>query len=320
MRSTRGPPVLAQSKPWATTSDLQGAKRDIHGKKLKSVMFSGRVHVVLIPSISEYVSAGLADVIWWADEEYKNFKQGALMEVKEFMENSHITDSKEAVKKLYLVSDEEREADRAAVAAMERPRSQQQQQEFESNSSKSNKSLNRKDSGLGNYPQCDTLEMVHDKSQVARDTINIAQANDNQDSQVPASPSSTATTSSEDNSINSHESSYSSQVPSFANCRKSNFVHMNSMIKSQSFTAGSSSRSDTSKSANEDEKGYIERTLFKSKTDLDLVHQHGPKNGLSIHDSAHFTIAESNGSGKQKGNKHLHSQPKQLHPLALLAV
>jgi hypothetical protein len=64
-------------------------------------MFSARVHIILIPSISEYEAAGLASFLWWDDDDYKDFKQSALNEVKDFMIAKSITDSKEAIRILY---------------------------------------------------------------------------------------------------------------------------------------------------------------------------------------------------------------------------
>lgn len=89
------------NKPYATTGNLQEHKHDLFGNKLKSVMFSARVHVILIPSITEYESAGLAQYLWWEDDDYKDFKQSALKEVKDYMIEKSISDSKEAIKLLY---------------------------------------------------------------------------------------------------------------------------------------------------------------------------------------------------------------------------
>jgi hypothetical protein len=89
------------NKPWATTGNLLDTKHDIYGNKMKSVMFSARVHVILIPSISEYEAAGLAPLLWWADDDYKEFKLSALQEVKDYMTSHSLTDSKEAIKNLY---------------------------------------------------------------------------------------------------------------------------------------------------------------------------------------------------------------------------
>lgn len=97
--------MVGNGKPWATTNNLLESKQDIYGNKLKSVMFSARVHVVLIPSISEYEAAGLAPAIWWNDDDYKVFKQSALNEVKEYMKDKNITDSKEAIKQLYQITE-----------------------------------------------------------------------------------------------------------------------------------------------------------------------------------------------------------------------
>lgn len=64
-------------------------------------MFSARVHVILIPSITEYEAAGLASSLWWGDDDYKDFKQSALQEVKDYMVEKSISDSKEAIRILY---------------------------------------------------------------------------------------------------------------------------------------------------------------------------------------------------------------------------
>src|SRR5437016_1402766 len=96
---------VALGKAWATTGNLQDHKHDFYGNKLKSVMFSARVHVILIPSINEYEAAGLAPALWWCDDDYKVFKQNALQEVKDYMIESSITDSKEAIKILYQKMD-----------------------------------------------------------------------------------------------------------------------------------------------------------------------------------------------------------------------
>ncbi|RYH16179.1 hypothetical protein EON65_30530 [archaeon] len=69
------------------------------------MMFSARVHVVLIPNISEYVAAGLATYLWWTEEEYKVFKQDALQELKSFMHCREISSTKEALRVIYLVND-----------------------------------------------------------------------------------------------------------------------------------------------------------------------------------------------------------------------
>lgn len=99
---SEGPPLVHNGlKPWATTGNLQEHKHDLFGNKLKSVMFSARVHVILIPSIGEYEAAGLAEQLWWCDDDYKDFKQNALQEVKEYMSFKSLNDSKLAIKILY---------------------------------------------------------------------------------------------------------------------------------------------------------------------------------------------------------------------------
>ncbi len=99
--------LLNSRKLWSTMNDLQQTSRqDIFGIKRKSVMFSARVHVVLIPSITEYETAGLASLMWWTDDDYRMFKQYALEEVKDFMLRFKILDSKEAIRRLYQYPDD----------------------------------------------------------------------------------------------------------------------------------------------------------------------------------------------------------------------
>lgn len=99
---------------WGTTGDLQDTTTSRHHShppqppqpRKKSVMFSARVHVVLIPNISEYVAAGLASYLWWTEDEYKVFKQDALHELKSFMSCREISSTKEALRVIYQVGDD----------------------------------------------------------------------------------------------------------------------------------------------------------------------------------------------------------------------
>jgi hypothetical protein len=100
--ATEGPPMVNNmNRLWATTGNLQEHKQDIFGNKLKPVMFSARVHVILVPSITDYESAGLTNDLWWKDDDYTQFKQSALKEVRNFMIEKAITNSKDAIKILY---------------------------------------------------------------------------------------------------------------------------------------------------------------------------------------------------------------------------
>jgi hypothetical protein len=100
--ATEGPPMVNNmNRLWATTGNLQDHKQDIFGNKLKPVMFSARVHVILVPSITDYESAGLTNDLWWKDDDYTQFKQSALKEVRNFMIEKSITNSKDAIKILY---------------------------------------------------------------------------------------------------------------------------------------------------------------------------------------------------------------------------
>jgi len=100
--ATEGPPMQNNmNRLWATTGNLQEHKQDLFGNKLRPVMFSARVHVILVPSITDYENAGLTNDLWWKDEDYTQFKQSALKEVKNFMIEKSISNSKDAIKILY---------------------------------------------------------------------------------------------------------------------------------------------------------------------------------------------------------------------------
>lgn len=99
--TSEGPPLHAQSKPWATTGDLT-SRVDLNGNRIKKVKFSTRVHVVQIPTIEVYERQGIADLIWWKECEYDSFKQEAVNELRSFMCSSKISDSKLAISKLYI--------------------------------------------------------------------------------------------------------------------------------------------------------------------------------------------------------------------------
>lgn len=88
---------------WSTTGDLQST--DMNQKRIKSVAFSIRVNVVLIPTILEYENAGLTDQLWWNEDDYRVFKVEALEELRHFMYVNRIRDQKLATHKLYAVNE-----------------------------------------------------------------------------------------------------------------------------------------------------------------------------------------------------------------------
>ena len=95
---------MVASKQWSANNTTNTHDNHYTSRK-KSVIFSARVHVILIPCIAEYESANLAHLMWWNDDDYKIFKQDALMEVKEFMYKCKINDSKDAIRRLYQQGD-----------------------------------------------------------------------------------------------------------------------------------------------------------------------------------------------------------------------
>jgi hypothetical protein len=67
----------------------------------KQVRFSAAVRVVLIPTVAEYRQVGLADLMWWSDCHYSEFKTSAVNELKEYMTKHTGSNAKEAIKALY---------------------------------------------------------------------------------------------------------------------------------------------------------------------------------------------------------------------------
>ncbi len=117
------------SRTWSTTGDLN-VRQDLNGKRIKSVKFTGRVYVILIPSIAEYERCGVADLLWWRDEDHQAFKAEALEELKHFMEVNRITDCKTAIHKLYFNPEPESlpQEKQSQANNLELPQPQQPQQ------------------------------------------------------------------------------------------------------------------------------------------------------------------------------------------------
>lgn len=66
------------------------------------INFNNAVRVVLIPTREEYRAAGLSDVMWWDDSDYKNFKDSALTELRNLVQKrGSKLDTKTALMILY---------------------------------------------------------------------------------------------------------------------------------------------------------------------------------------------------------------------------
>ncbi len=76
-------------------------------KPTKSVHFNPSVHVVLIPTVMEYVLAGLADLLWWSEADYAHFKHEAVQEMVKYMLGHTALNAKEVIRLLYQPNEEE---------------------------------------------------------------------------------------------------------------------------------------------------------------------------------------------------------------------
>jgi len=90
-------------RSWATTGDLSAeynrpSEANIGKKRIK---FSPSVRVVLIPTIIEYIEANIGDMIWWSEQDYRVFKQDAVLELKEYLIKCPNDSAKQAIKNLY---------------------------------------------------------------------------------------------------------------------------------------------------------------------------------------------------------------------------
>jgi hypothetical protein len=65
------------------------------------INFNNAVRVVLIPTREEYRAAGLSDVMWWDDSDYKSFKDSALTELRNLVQKRGKMDTKTALSILY---------------------------------------------------------------------------------------------------------------------------------------------------------------------------------------------------------------------------
>lgn len=67
--------------------------------------FNTAVHVVLIPTRDDYRNAGLGEVMWFSDDDYRNFKESATIEVKKYMAIHSNVKCKEVIPSLNYIHD-----------------------------------------------------------------------------------------------------------------------------------------------------------------------------------------------------------------------
>lgn len=113
-RSYSEPTVTEKSlssfgRGWSTTGDLSDLYRsnsekskESNMKKKKVLKFHTHVRVILVTTRAEYVSAGLANMMWWNESDYAHFKETAFQELRDLIANSpKRIDSKSALSILY---------------------------------------------------------------------------------------------------------------------------------------------------------------------------------------------------------------------------
>jgi len=90
-----------EGRMWSTTGDLTDPPSIAAVSRRKNVNFGSSVRVILIPTREEYKMAGVDNLLWWVDDDYKSFKTAAMNELRETMKQFSLKDSKEAIKILY---------------------------------------------------------------------------------------------------------------------------------------------------------------------------------------------------------------------------
>jgi hypothetical protein len=89
------------SRAWATTGDLNCISTIDSYERSRRVRFNSAVHVILIPTVEEYRSAGLDEQMWWCEIDYKKFKESAVEELRRYLHENSRADAKSALKILY---------------------------------------------------------------------------------------------------------------------------------------------------------------------------------------------------------------------------
>jgi hypothetical protein len=87
---------------WPTTGNLLNSyeRENSSSTEVKKVKWNLGVRVVLIPTRNEYKDVGLADLIWWTEDDYVVFRDTAAKEVQVALEQLKL-DLKEVLKTLY---------------------------------------------------------------------------------------------------------------------------------------------------------------------------------------------------------------------------
>ena len=97
---------IYSGKPYFSTDDLKNSFRPSNTREQKkSLKFNTAVHVVLIPTRYDYKNVGLGNVMWWADEDYNQFKSEATSELKLYMSSYSEFNCKKAIEVLYQPND-----------------------------------------------------------------------------------------------------------------------------------------------------------------------------------------------------------------------
>ena len=76
-------------------------------KPRKRLSFNTVLKVVLIPCIKEYKDAGIAEEVWLNSSDLNSYKQSAMIEVLDFMDQTGEEDVSKALKQLYCAHDGE---------------------------------------------------------------------------------------------------------------------------------------------------------------------------------------------------------------------
>jgi hypothetical protein len=103
------------ARPRELDASPDSVSAQLHKSRVK---FNTAVRVVLIPTVAEYRTARLAEALWWADPDYKNFKESALAELREYLNAHPQQNSKSAISHLYQNDSAATTAAAAAAAAL----------------------------------------------------------------------------------------------------------------------------------------------------------------------------------------------------------
>lgn len=81
--------------------DLSATLGDDKRDKIRRVRFNTSVRMVLIPTTAEYRLSGLSDDLWWNNSDYKDFKDAAVAELRQYLLENSKVDAKTALNLLY---------------------------------------------------------------------------------------------------------------------------------------------------------------------------------------------------------------------------